>query len=133
MLIDFSELKLNDLSPIYLQIVRFVQIKMVNQEVKSGDEMPSRRVLSALLEVNPNTIQKAYKCMEEEGFLISLAGSKSLLKFDESLVGRYRQELLKAEAERYIVEVKKMGLELKEATELIIDNWENWESEKHEK
>lgn len=123
MVVDFSELKLNEESPIYLQIVRFIKIKMVNRQVRDGDGLPSRRVLSAMLEVNPNTIQKAYRLMEEEGLLVSFAGSKSLLQFDESLVDKYRRELLAVEAERYIEEVKKMGLTAEEAVELIKENW----------
>ena len=123
MVVDFSDLKLNEESPIYMQIVRFVKIKMVNRQVRDGDELPSRRVLSAVLEVNPNTIQKAYRMMEEEGILVSFAGSKSLLQFNESLVEKYRKELLAGEAEKYIEEVKKMGLTVEEAVELIKENW----------
>ncbi|MBQ9767543.1 MAG: GntR family transcriptional regulator [Lachnospiraceae bacterium] len=96
---------------------------MVNRQVRDGDELPSRRVLSAMLEVNPNTIQKAYRLMEEEGLLVSFAGSKSLLQFDESLVDKYRRELLVVEAERYIEEVKKMGLTKEEAADLIKERW----------
>lgn len=124
MVVDFSELKLNEDSPIYMQIVRFVKIKMINRQVWDGDELPSRRVLSAVLEVNPNTIQKAYRLMEEEGILVSFAGSKSLLRFDERLTDKYRKELLVVEAEKYIEEVKKMGLTEEEATALIKENWE---------
>lgn len=120
---DFSELKLNDESPIYLQIVRYIKIKMVNRQVRDGDELPSRRVLSAMLEVNPNTIQKAYRMMEEEGLLVSFAGSKSLLHYDEGLVDKYRKELLVTEARRYIGEVKKMGLGVEEATQLVRESW----------
>ncbi len=123
MVVDFSEFKLTEDSPIYVQIVRFIKIKMVNRQVRDGDELPSRRVLSAMLEVNPNTIQKAYRMMEEEGLLVSFAGSKSLLQFDESLVEKYRSELLAAEAIRYIEEVKKMGLLEEEAKALITKLW----------
>ena len=124
MVVDFSELKLNEESPIYMQIVRFVKIKMVNRQVQDGDELPSRRVLSAILEVNPNTVQKAYRLMEEEGILVSFAGSKSLLQFNEVLIDKYRKELLAAEAKKYIEEVKKMGLTSEEALGLIKENWQ---------
>lgn len=127
MIVDFSELELNELSPIYLQIVRYIKIKMINRQVCSGDELPSRRVLSAYLGVNPNTIQKAYKAMEEEGFLVSLAGSKSLLEFDEMLTDKYRRELLIAEAGRYVQEMKRMGLDAEEAMKLVSECWEGEE------
>lgn len=127
MIVDFSELELNELSPIYLQIVRYIKIKMINRQVSNGDELPSRRVLSAYLGVNPNTIQKAYKTMEEEGFLVSLAGSKSLLEFDEMLTDKYRRELLIAEAGRYVQEMKRMGLDAEEAMKLVSECWEGEE------
>ena len=52
--------------PIYLQIIRYIKQGLVAGTVQDGEELPSRRVLSALLAVNPNTIQKAYRILEEE-------------------------------------------------------------------
>lgn len=124
MIVDFSGLKLNDLSPIYLQIIRFVKMEIVSGRVKDGDEMPSRRLLSATLGVNPNTIQKAYREMEEEGILVSFAGAKSLLTFNEDKAISIKKEIIYKETTSYIEVVKTMGIDLNEARELIEALWQ---------
>lgn len=124
MIVDFSSLKLNDLSPIYLQIIRFVKMEIVSGRVKNGDEMPSRRLLSAALGVNPNTIQKAYREMEEEGILVSFAGAKSLLTFNEDKARSIKKEFIYKETTSYIEVVKTMGINLIEAKELIEALWQ---------
>ena len=63
MMISFDSFTALDGIPIYLQIIKHIKSGMVSGTVKNGDEVPSRRVLSALLGLNPNTIQKAYKLL----------------------------------------------------------------------
>ena len=60
-MISFDSFIAQDGVPIYQQIVKHIKSGIVSGTIISGDEVPSRRVLSALLGVNPNTIQKAYK------------------------------------------------------------------------
>ena len=124
MIVDFSGLKLNDLSPIYLQIIRFVKMEIVSGRVKDGDEMPSRRLLSANLGVKPNTIQKAYREMEEEGILVSFAGAKSLLTFNEDKAISIKKEFIYKETTSYIEVVKNMGIDLNEARSLLEALWQ---------
>ena len=55
-MISFDSFIAQDGVPIYLQIVKHIKSGIVSGTVVNGDEVPSRRVLSALLGVNPNTI-----------------------------------------------------------------------------
>ena len=55
---------MTDTSPIYLQILLYIKRGIIAGSIVDGAELPSRRVLSALLGVNPNTVQKAYKLLE---------------------------------------------------------------------
>ena len=48
-MVSFEQLVLNDRSPIYLQIVRFVQRGIISGAIQNQEELPSRRVLSSLL------------------------------------------------------------------------------------
>ncbi|WP_066720166.1 GntR family transcriptional regulator [Clostridium sp. Marseille-P299] len=123
MIVDFSSLKLNDLTPIYTQIIRFVKMGIVSKQVSTGDVLPSRRLLSSMLNVNPNTIQKAYREMEEEGLIISYPGSKSLLTFDDKKAKSIKEELINLETTHYIEAVKGMGIELLEAIKLLEGLW----------
>ena len=69
MIISFDGFAMDDKSPIYNQIVLFIKRGAVAGSIADGDELPSRRVLSALLGVNPNTVQKAYRLLEDEGLI----------------------------------------------------------------
>ena len=63
-MIRFEEMKLDENSPIYMQIIDFIRGGLAAGTIVYGDELPSRRVLSAILGINPNTVQKAYAMLE---------------------------------------------------------------------
>ena len=85
-MVDFSAFVPEDGLPIYLQIIRYVKRAIAAGTVQAGDELPSRRVLSAQLGVNPNTVQKAYKLLEDEGLISSRSGAKSEIALSPELV-----------------------------------------------
>ena len=89
---------------------------------------PSRRVLSARLGVNPNTIQKATGFLEEEGLISSHAGAKSLVVFDQKKAAQIRRELLEEDARRLILAMRQTGLSRDEALTLVGELWEEEET-----
>lgn len=109
--------------PIYLQVVRHIKRGIVAGEVADGDEVPSRRMLSSLLGVNPNTVQKAYALLEEEGLMVSHTGAKSTMCLTEEQVAAVRQELLESDVLAVVTSLKQMGLQRQEALELIERYW----------
>ena len=123
-MIGFDDFILQDGIPIYLQILAYVKRGAVAGVICDGDELPSRRVLSARLGVNPNTIQRAYKMLEEEDLIVSHAGAKSLMVLDAEQVARLRSELLAEEARAVIGKLKQMGLSKAEAAALLEKYWE---------
>lgn len=127
MVVDFSTLKLNEDSPIYMQIIRFFKMEIIAFNVKNGDELPSRRLLSNLLGVNPNTIQKAYRQLEEEEFVVSYAGSKSIVTLDIEKEEAIRQEFILKETRQFIQAIQKMGISLTEASHMLVNLWKEEE------
>ena len=123
-MISFDSFIAQDGVPIYLQIVKHIKSGIVSGTVVNGDEVPSRRVLSALLGVNPNTIQKAYKMLEDDGLMESHSGSKSYMCFDDTTVAFVRKQLLESDATAIISSLKQMGLSKEEALALIETHWE---------
>ena len=123
-MISFDSFLAQDGVPIYLQIVKHIKRGIVSGTVVSGDEVPSRRVLSALLGVNPNTIQKAYKLLEDEGLMESRSGAKSYMSFGKEAVASVRKQLLESDATAIITSLKQMGLNKEEALALIDNYWE---------
>ena len=110
--------------PIYLQILLYIKRGIVAGTIHDGDELPSRRVLSALLGVNPNTIQKAYRLLEEEGLIASHSGAKSYMVLPEETIRHVREELLEGDARSIVSAMKQMGLSKAEAAALIEKFWD---------
>lgn len=123
-MISFEELTLEPGLPIYLQIVLYVKRGMAAGTIRDGDEMPSRRVLSALLGVNPNTIQKAYRMLEEEGLICSHAGAKSYASVTPAQMTQVRRQLLEEEIRRMAAAMKQMGVTREQAVQMLQTLWE---------
>lgn len=123
-MVSFDGFSLTDGIPIYQQILLFLKRGAIAGIIRDGDELPSRRVLSALLGVNPNTVQKAYRMLEEEGLITSHSGAKSLMVLDGETLGRIRGELLENDAKNVVSSMKQMGLTKEEALALIDRYWE---------
>ncbi len=123
-MVSFDDLVLLDGVPIYQQILRHIKLGIAGGTIAPGDALPSRRVVSALLGVNPNTVQKAYRLLEEEGLIQSHPGAKSCVAADEAAQARVRAELLQEQAQQAVAALKRMGLSKEAALELIAQHWE---------
>ncbi|MBQ2062417.1 MAG: GntR family transcriptional regulator [Oscillospiraceae bacterium] len=118
-MITFSDFLAVEGTPIYLQIMRYIKQGLVAGTIRAGDEMPSRRALSALLTVNPNTIQKAYRLLEEEGLVESRSGAMSTVCASAEQVEHVRRELVEGEMRRMAAAARAMGLTKEEAHALL--------------
>ena len=122
-MISFDGFSAENNVPIYLQIISYIKRGIVSGVIADGDEMPSRRTLSALLGVNPNTVQKAYRMLEEEGLIRSHAGAKSYMVLEGGTVARIRAELLEEDAREAVNKLRQMGVSMEEAIGLIRKYW----------
>ena len=123
-MINFDELELNDNTPIYLQIVQYVKRGMAGGIISDGDELPSRRVLSALLGVNPNTVQKAFRLLEDEGLIQSRTGAKSYASLTPEIAKKLRSQLLLESVRPLAETLRQAGLSKSEALQLLDSIWE---------
>lgn len=124
-MVSFEDFRMTDGSPIYVQILRHIKRGVVAGTIRDGDELPSRRMLSALLGVNPNTVQKAYRMLEEEGLMQSHSGAKSLMQLDGAKIELVRIELTQGIAGELTAALKHMGLSCAQALSLIEKMWED--------
>ena len=63
-----------DARPIYTQITDGIREQIAAGILHSGDKLPSVRELASSLTINPNTIQRAYRRLEAEGWIVTVAG-----------------------------------------------------------
>ena len=123
-MISFDDFSMNDQTPIYMQIVMYIKRGIVAKIVENNDELPSRRTLSSFLGVNPNTVQKAYRILEEEGLIESHLGAKSYMLLDDEKIKKISEELLENDAKNIVLSMKQMGIQKEQAIDLIIRYWE---------
>ena len=126
-LVTFEGLRLEEGMPIYLQIIRYLERGIAAGAVRDGDELPSRRVLSARLGVNPNTIQKAFRALEEAGVITSRAGAKSEVSLTPERAAAIRRRLLEEEAAALVGALRQMGLDREQAAALVLQLWDKQE------
>ena len=127
-MVSFDGFTLGGGSPIYLQIIRHIKQGIVAGTVSDGEEMPSRRMLSALLGVNPNTVQKAYHLLEEEGLVSSRSGAKSYISLTAERIDSVKQEMVSGVVRELVGVVKRMGVSCEDAEVLLQQLWNEEEA-----
>ena len=68
------QLNYRDARPIYTQITDGIRDQILAGILRQGDKLPSVRELAAQLAINPNTIQRAYRELEYQGWIASVPG-----------------------------------------------------------
>lgn len=121
---NFQELKLNSKQPVYTQIALYVKRQILLGAVESGEKLPSRRDVAAQLNVNPNTVQKAYKLMEDEGYVRTIGNQGSVIYTDKQLIRRIEEELTSELVREFIASAKEIRLDYRGVIELISKHWD---------
>lgn len=103
------QLDYRDSKPIYEQVKDGYR-KLILQGVLHKDEkMPSVRETATSLTINPNTIQRAYRELEQEGFIYSIPGKGSYVAEQSGLSPQQREEKLQ-QFDHYIEELTLIGI-----------------------
>ena len=85
-----------DARPIYVQIIDGFKEQITAGILHSGDKLPSVRELATALTINPNTIQRAYRQLEMEGWIATVPGKGCFVCSDERLAEEEKKRLLAA-------------------------------------
>jgi GntR family transcriptional regulator len=99
--------------PVYKQIINHVCSALASGALKEGDRLPTIRHLQAQLDVNPNTVAKAYRELELKGIISSERGNGSFIKSGaepERLSAAERRERLEGFYRRMLTEAAGSGL-----------------------
>ena len=123
-MLNFYELSLNNKDPVYIQLALYVKRQILLRRAVLGDKLPSRREIATQLNINPNTVQKAFKLMEEEGFVHTTSTQGSVIFTDPSIVARIEDELMKELVLDFIDSAKEVNLSFKKVVDLISELWE---------
>ncbi len=83
-----------DARPIYAQIIDGYREQIASGILQPGDRLPSVRDLAAALAINPNTIQRAYRQLEMEGWIVTMQGKGCFVCSVPSVSQRETERLL---------------------------------------
>lgn len=96
--------------PLYQQIVQNIKTDIINGNLRPDEKIPSVRELSADLVINPNTIQKALRILENEGFLYTVAGKGNYVMRLDAAKLKEQQEIILKEIVMIVKKANRLGL-----------------------
>lgn len=120
-------LNFNTRDPVYLQVVRYFKEQISIGEYEPGQEIPSRRELANQLSINPNTAQRAYKEMEDEGLIFTEGNLPSRVTKDVEVIEKVRRELIVNAVEKFLDSVQAVHVPLDEILTLIEERYKESE------
>lgn len=83
-----------DSRPIYEQVRDALRQLILSGAIGPGEKLPSVRELAASLAINPNTIQRSYRELENLGLIYTVAGKGAFAATDDAAALRRKEELL---------------------------------------
>ena len=113
------DVKFNNRDPVYVQVIRHFKEQIARGYFEPGQEIPSRRELANQLKINPNTAQRAYKEMEEQGLIFTEGNMPSCITKDEAVLKNVREELIVEAVDLFVGSIKSIDVPLSEVLALV--------------
>ncbi|MGG0285054.1 GntR family transcriptional regulator [Peribacillus butanolivorans] len=113
------ELDVQSRQPIYEQLMDKIKELMINEVLQEHNQLPSVRILAQKLTINPNTIQKAYKQLELDGYIYTLPGKGNFVAPPKTLKNSLKEEKIKSELTKVLAEALYIGIDKNEIYKLV--------------
>ncbi|MFN0017135.1 MAG: GntR family transcriptional regulator [Pirellulaceae bacterium] len=106
--------------PIYLQIVNQVKYLVASGRLAAGEELPPIRTLAEQLLVNPNTVARAYRELEQAGIVTMRRTAGTYVSDATSpLARRERLKIVTARVDALLAEARQMNIDTETLIKLI--------------
>lgn len=112
-------IKFDGKTPIYIQIMDYIKQNIISGKINPGDKLPSVREMSALLKVNPNTLQRAYQELERENITYTQRGMGTFVKEDKEMIQVLKKDMAKEVINSFVEKMKNIGFTEKEIVKII--------------
>lgn len=103
------KLDLKSRKSLFEQIIDGCKSMIISGELNPGDKLLSVREMSSILTVNPNTIQKAYSRLEQEGWIYMVAGRGAFVSDDIPRADAEKKESVYFQIEELISQLLYLG------------------------
>ena len=104
MRLDFDPSK-----PIYQQIIDEFKRAVARGDLKPGEKIPAQREMAQMAGVNPNTVQRAYREMEQMGIVETLRGQGTFIRQDLTALTSIREEMAQLAVDKFVEEMRGLG------------------------
>ncbi|MEI8020094.1 MAG: GntR family transcriptional regulator [Schlesneria sp.] len=122
----FFEINPSNGVAIFEQIARQVKYAVANGALRVGELVPSVRELATKLAVNPNTVARAYRDLQADGFLEPIRGEGLRVTRQATERSRkHRTKLIQDRIRLVVVEAKQSGITEEEFYAIVDENWKN--------
>lgn len=112
-----------DSRPIYEQVVEKFKLLILKGALPQDEKMPSVRSLAVELSINPNTIQRAYTQLEDQGYIYAVKGRGNFVSDRTKLLADYKEEI-RGQLKEVCKLAASVGMSKEEFVDLIGD-WRN--------
>ena len=108
--------------PFYKQIIHQVELGIADGRLQEGMKLPTVRSLAVELQINPNTVARAYNEMEIRNLVKTQQGSGTFIKIEKNSIDHIKREKILGEITRsYISHASSYGFTLEEIATHIED------------
>ena len=115
--------------PIYIQIMDQIRQMVATGDLKPGDQLPTVRQLAIDLQVNWNTVARAYRLLDEAGLISTQQGRGTYIweAPTEETSRRLRLHGLESLTRRYLADAARMEFSPGDIAEAIVRNIRTWQ------
>ena len=106
--------------PIYQQIVEQIQYRIMSGQLRAGDELPTIRGLAEELRVNPNTVARAYRELENDGLVEKRRTTGTFVsELPETRSLAERRRLMVPHLDKLIIQSRQLGFTIDDVLDQI--------------
>ncbi|MGM0421161.1 MAG: GntR family transcriptional regulator [Bacillota bacterium] len=95
--------------PIYEQIIEYILKKLAAGKFSPGEKLPSQRQMAQELKVNPNTVQRSYREMENKGLVETKRGLGTFVTDSSEDIENIRAEMAAEMVKNFLNEMQALG------------------------
>lgn len=111
--------------PICPQLCERLCVMIATGECSAGERLLSVREVALKAEVNPNTVQKSFEQLEQNGLIYSKRGSGWYVSTDTHIAENVLSDLVKAKTAAYLNDMRSLGLSEERIMEVIKEECSN--------
>ncbi|MCG3797157.1 GntR family transcriptional regulator [Bacillus toyonensis] len=115
--------------PIYVQVMEYIKKEIVTGRLAPGEKIPAVRELAGELQVNPNTIQRTFQELEQEGIAEARRGTGRFVTMDKEKITDLRKDMAKELLDNFINGMHNLGFMEEEVLSILRSSLEKKKEE----